>query len=301
MWDGLTVHKSQWLPQNASDLAAYATILASLVTLLLFAIAIRQLRLLRSQVEVASGELDAARLNANAAQTSANAAIDAAHEAAKMRVDAHAPRLVVDVELIPGALADQSRRAMPGANELRLLDSRSLQQSREVEEGEEFIFDRDAAQFVWFRARGTVRNEGHGTCKVRLDGEAHFDDYEQGAEVVFRPGDERRFLWGTGFSAGTLAQRGQAPQPARGFLIITATSYDEAGVIDRIFLELASRALQPVPGNRGAYAFRGQIEDSLFPPTAAVVYPLQRVYRWDWDAGLIPEPPWPADELGEAS
>jgi hypothetical protein len=290
------MRQSRWWPEDASDVSAYATTLASLITLLLFLIAWRQLRLLRDQVRVSSEEMEAARASASAAQVSAEAAIEASREAARTRVDSYSPRLVVHAALEPGALVDPSRPAMPGGNDLRLLDSRSIQQSRVITEGEEFIFDRDRQHFIWFRVSGSVQNEGNGSGKVRLDGEAHFSGAEQGEEIVLKPGEERTFEWGVGFPASTLADRRQAPQPARGFLVITGTSYEEKGVVDRAYLELASRSLQEVQGHQGAFTFRERLEGSTFPPTVVVVYPLQRTYRWDWDAGSIPAPPWPPDE-----
>lgn len=293
----MTRFGERWWPNDASDLGAYATLLASLVTLLLFVISWRQLRLLRDQVRLAAQETAAAQTSADAAQVSAEAAIEAATEATRARVDSYSPRLVVTVNLYAGALVDATRAAMPGADELRLLDPRSLQQSRAIDDGEEFVFDRDRDQFIWFRVSGSVRNEGSGSGKVRLDGEAKFADAAQGDEVTLRPGDERAFEWAGGFAALTLAERRAQPQPAREFLIITGTGYEDKGVIDKVHLELASRALQEVPGHQGAFVFANHYGGNLnLPATVASVYPTQRIYRWDWEAGKIPAVPWPRDE-----
>lgn len=199
--------------------------------------------------------------------------------------------------LHPEARVDGLRSGMPGADELRLLALQSIEQSRIIDPGEEFVFDRDKNQFIWFRVLGSVRNEGSGSGKVRLDGEAHFAGAAQGEELTLRPGDERRFEWAAGFPASTLAERRNAPQPAREFLIITGTSYEDKGVIDKIYLELASRALQEVPGHQGAFVFVDRYDQALnLRATAVTVYPTQRIYRWDWEAGKIPPTPWPQDE-----
>jgi hypothetical protein len=290
----MTGSLGQWRPQDASDLGAYATLLASLVTLLLFVISWRQLRLLRDQVRLAAQETAAAQTSANAAQMSAQAAIDAATEATRARVDSYSPRLIVTVEVQPGAFVDASRSVMPGGDELRLLDPRSVQQSRTITYGEEFVFDRDQSLFIWFRVEGSVRNEGNATGKVSLGGEAHFAGTGHGEEVTLRPGNERAFEWAAGFTAATLADRRAEPQPARGFLEVTGSNYEDEGIIDKIHLELASRALQEVPGHRSTFVFSDQYDEALrLPATVAVAYPTQRIYRWDWEAGKIPPPPWP--------
>ncbi len=289
------MQNSLWWPEDPSDLATYTTMAASLATLLLFVISWRQLRLLRDQVRLASEETEAARLSAGAAQVSAKAAIESAGESTRARVDAYSPRLRVTTDPSPVAFVDASRSAMPGGGEPRLLDERSIHQSRSIADGEEFIFERDQHQFIWFKVSGLVRNEGTASARVRLDSEARFENSAYGAEIVLEPGHERPFTWAAGFTALKLAERRDTPQPAREFLIVVGMSYEDKGVVDHVYLELASRSLQEKPGHLGTYTFQSALEDAASLLTNVVVYPVQRTYRWDLDAGKIQPPPWPKE------
>lgn len=244
--------------------------------------------------------MQAAQASAVASQQSAEAAIKASTEAAKARVDSSAPQLVVRAELTPGALIDPSRQAMPGAGELRMLDQRSIQQSRDITYGEVFIFDRDAHLFIWFRITGVVRNEGRASAKVRLDGEAQFEGTDQGDEIVLRPDEERAFEWAAGFPAKHLVERRLAPQGARAFLVVTGVSFAEDGVVEMAHLEFMSRALQPVQDHQGAFTFSEWPDHSTIPWSVATVYPTLRAYPWDVRAGKYPEPPWPPDDPMDA-
>jgi len=138
---------------------------------------------------------------------------------------------------------------------------------------------------------GTVRNEGAGSARVRLDGEAHFSGYGQGAEVVFKPGDQLIFEWGEGHTTGEWAARVLTGQPARGFLVITSMDYQEHGVIDHAYVEFGARPLQPTAQQQGLWAYSADQEQF-----GVVVYPVQRTYRWEWGQGGPKPPPWARDD-----
>jgi len=146
---------SGWWPHNAADLGGYATTVLAIITVFLFVIAFRQFRLLRKQAE------DAAK-GVAAAEAAAVAAKEATYEAAKSRADASAPRVVVEVGKPLGAYTDINRRAMPYANELRLLDQQSISRSQQIQPGLEFIFDRDRGLFLWFLLRAQGDGQGAG-------------------------------------------------------------------------------------------------------------------------------------------
>ena len=275
---------SGWWPHNAADLGGYATTVLAIITVFLLVIAFRQFRLLRKQAD------DAAK-GVAAAEAAAVAAMEASYEAAKSRADASAPRVVVEVGKPLGAYTDINRRAMPYANELRLLDQQSISRSQQIQPGLEFIFDRDRGLFLWFLLRGTVRNEGVGSARVRLDGEANFNMRPQGAEVVMKPGDELMFQWGIGLTAGEWADRVTSGQSARGFLSVTVMDYQEHGVIDHAYVEFGARPLQPTAQQQGLWAYSAS--DEHFGTT---VYPLQRTYRWEWGKGGPKPPPWAPDD-----
>lgn len=275
---------SGWWPHNAADLGAYATTVLALITVFLFVIAFRQLRLLRKQAD------DAAR-GVAAAEAAALAAKEATYEAAKSRADAIAPRIVVEVGKAFGAYTDKSRRAMPQADELRLLDQQSINSSQKIQPGQDFIFDRDRGLFLWFLLRGTVRNEGVSTARVRLDGEANFDMQPQGAEVVMKPGDELTFQWGIGHTAGEWADRVTSGQAGRGFLTLTVMDYQAHGVIDHAYVEVGALPLQPTAQQQGLWAYSAS--DEHFRTT---VHPVQRTYRWEWGKEGPRPPPWALDE-----
>lgn len=257
---------------------AIGTAGGALVSALVLAVAVYQLRLLRRQVG------DAAK-GVEAASRSAEAAVGATVEASKARADANAPRLVVHVsDPTWPPLLDRTRSGMPFATDLRLLDPHSLRQAQPVESGTVFTFDRDRPLFLWFKMSGVVENEGSGSARVRLDGEAEFDGHRFGAEVIVRPGDRKTFQWGVGLSLEDWADQHEHYRRGRNSLTVTSMDYQEHGVIDHVYVEMGGRALEPQPDVTSGW--RVASPESF----GVTVYPTRRTYRWEWPDRRRPTP-----------
>jgi len=245
---------------------------------------------------------------AAAAQASADAAISSVRESTRARLDIRSPRVVplLDSPQWP-PLIDKTRSGMPYRNELRLLDARSLHGSPEA--SGEYVFDRDRDQFLWFRCRGLLRNEGSVTALVRLNGEAQFlktslDESEEpsgellvpfdlskpqlDADHLLRPGDEIHFEWGAGHSLGEWADAYERPDPpnARGALFFSITVSDPTGfsVNDAIYVVVAGRPIEPVPQASSHWRLSRPEEMGV------VIYPTERIYPGE--GGPPHEPPW---------
>ncbi|USX54115.1 hypothetical protein [Lentzea sp. HUAS12] len=293
-------------------LADIGTFVAALANVGLVSFAVFQLVLLRRQVRLASDQTAATKATVEVARDSAAVARSAVLEAARIRVDEHAPRVIALME-DPAwpPLVDSTRSAMPNAGDLRLLNHRSLAASRDATPATPFVFDGQREWFMWFKMRGVLINEGSGTARVRLDGEAQFVEGSSELlptsgstmppppavgtpdrnEYLLRPGQSAVFEWGYGHTLGEWADAFENPSPPnpRGacFLTVTVMDYFEHGVIDHIFIEMAGRPIRPIPGALGQW---GVPEDRSQAELGIVVYPLQRTYRSEGWNGL--EPPW---------
>jgi hypothetical protein len=257
---------------------AVGTVGGALVGAAVLGVAVYQLGLLRRQVGDAAKGVEAARLSADAAR-------EATVEASKARADANAPRLVVQVsDPAWPPMLDRTRSGMPQANDLRLLDTRSLHQGELVDSGRTFQFDRDRHLFLWFKLAGSVTNEGSGSARVRLDGEAQFEGHRLRDEVVLRPGERKGFEWGTGLALTDWADQHEHYRPGRNNLTVTSMDYQEHGVLDHVYVELGGRALEPEPGVTSGWRITSP--ESL----AVTVYPTRRTYRWEWPDRRRPTP-----------
>jgi hypothetical protein len=161
------------------------------------------------------------------------------------------------------------------------------------------MFDRDSNGFLWFRVRGLLVNEGTGTARVRLDGEAHF--VEGGSpllspelvvavppavgtpdrqEYLLRPSETCLFEWAYGHTLGEWADAHSNPSPPNpqgaSFLTVTVTDYFEHGVIDHIYIETAARPIISLPNVAGQWAVPHDVKDASLGLT---VYPTRRIYR----------------------
>lgn len=257
---------------------AVATASAALISAAVLGVAVYQLGLLRRQVgEAARG--------VQAALRSADAALETVTESSKARADANAPRLLVEVSAPTWPpMLDRSRSGMPLANELRLLEPRSLHQGEQAESGRHITFDRDRPHFLWFLLEGVVENEGLGSARVRLDGEAQFEGHHVGDQVVLRPGDRKAFKWGTGLSLGDWAAQYDQPQAGKIIMTIISVDHQEHGVIDHVYVEMGGRPIEPEPGVASGWRV------SSTPSMAVTVYPTRRTYRWDWPHDIRPTP-----------
>jgi hypothetical protein len=158
--------------------------------------------------------------------------------------------------------------------------------------------------------RGVLTNEGAGTARVRLDGEAQFVEgkttllpdhgdiavppavgTKNRQEYLLRPGESAVFEWGYGHTLGEWADAQAHPNPpnSNGACFLTIAVFDsfEHGVIDHIFIEMAGRPLVPVPGALGQWKILEQSEEAELGIT---VYPIHRTYRAEGWTGVTP--PW---------
>lgn len=284
------------LLQNIADLG---TFLAALATLALVYFALRNLRELSKQVKAGK---DAAA----ATQASAKAAADSVRESARMRADEQAPRVLALMEAPEWPpFVDRSRTSMPGGGEPSLLET--LGQSA-VAGSEPYIFDEQRSWFLWFRTRGVLLNEGRGTARVRLDGDARFiagsselvNDREikmpprVGApnrkEYLLRPGDVALFEWAYGHPLSDWAdayEHSHPPNPKGAcFLSIVVFDWLSNGTTDHIFVVLAARPIESIPGRQGQWHLTNSVDDNV----GLTVYPSVRTYQAESE--VPPQPPW---------
>jgi len=236
-----------------------------------------------AQVELASRSLDAATA--------------AVIEAARARADEQAPRVFALLEAPAWAPnVDRTRSRMPGADELRLLDPKSKHASSD-DPNQEFYFDQDKDHFLWLLTRGLLINEGKGTARVRLDGEAQFiagtspftGEREiatppavgtpQHREYLLRPGEVALFEWGYGHRLADWADAYENPnrpdRSGRCFLTVTVFDFQENGVVDHIYVELSGRPIEPIPGKTAAWRLTRNPSEAL----GTSIYPTRRTYR----------------------
>lgn len=283
-------------------LADLGTFFAAVATIVLVVLTRRTLKALHEQIAVGQDAATAARQSADAAQ-------DAVQEAVKTRIDDHAPRVVVLFEEPQWPpFIDRTRSRMPGGGELSLLQS--LGQSEVA--GGPYYFDEQASWLLWFRTRGVLVNEGRGTARVRLDGDARFIagtstllgseseipvPPQVGApinqEYLLRPGDRALFEWGYGHPLSEWADARENPDPPNPhgacFLVVTVFDWLSSGVIDHHYTLLQARPIQPVPGRQGQW----QIISETGYDVGLVTFPPQRTYRAYHEEGSYFAPaPW---------
>ncbi|MEV6908321.1 hypothetical protein [Amycolatopsis sp. NPDC051071] len=300
------------IPSDWQILADIGTFVAALANIGLVSFAVVQLMLLRRQVHLASDQTKAARETVDVARESAEVARNAVLEAGRIRVDEQAPRVIALMEEPAWPpLVDQTRSGMPGGGELPLLHHRSLAASWDATSAKPFVFDGQRGWFMWFKMRGVLVNEGHGTARVRLDGDAQFIEGRSSLlpnqtrntpvppavgtvdrnEYLLRPGESAIFEWGYGHTLSEWADAFENPNPPNPNgsckLGVTVFDYFDHGVIDHIFIEMAARPIKPVPGAHGQWTVPHERSEAELGMT---VYPLHRTYRSEGWKGV--EPPW---------
>ena len=171
-----------------------------------------------------------------------------------------------------------------------------------------FYFDQDKDQFLWLLTRGLLINEGTGTARVRLDGEAQFIDgtspftgdrqietppavgTPQHREYLLRPGEVALFEWGYGHRLADWADAydyPNRPDPSgRCFLTVTILDFQDNGVVDHIYIELAGRPIEPIPGKTAAWCLTRTPREAL----GTSIYPTRRTYRTEPHSDQ--PPPW---------
>ncbi|MBQ1012912.1 hypothetical protein KBX53_18515 [Micromonospora sp. M51] len=273
-------------------------------------IAAQQLPEMQRQVEVGIAQAKAAERQVDLAQEAAKGAGAAVREASRARADERAPRVVALMEAPQWPpRVDSARTGMPYANELRLLDHRSIGQSSVASSSRPYVFHGQRNWFMWFRTRGVLINEGSATARVRLDGEAEFIEgttplageatisrppqvgTPDRQEYLLRPGESALFEWASGHTLGEWAEAYENPNPPNphGACFFTITVFDsfEHGVIDHIHAVMAGRPLVPVDGALGQWRITPDLEEAALGIT---VYPIRRMYQSE---GWVDRPlPW---------
>lgn len=262
----------------------------------------------RKAVDLTRQQALSAEATASATTRAADAAADAARQAARSRSEDRAPRIIALVEEPSWPpLLDRSRRGMPQANELRLLNATSVARSELA--SDEYIFDQDRDCFLWLRMRGILSNEGSATARVRLGGESQFiDDHSpfvptdvpipvpqcvgprSRGEYLLRPGEHAVFEWAAGHTLGEWSDAYLNPDPPnpKGALFLEVTVFDffDEGIVDKIFIETAGRPVIPVSSRSSHW----RVTDE--PNVGTVVYPCIRWFRSEGES--LPSPPWAA-------
>ncbi|WP_337821167.1 hypothetical protein [Amycolatopsis sp. A1MSW2902] len=293
------------------NLSSIGTFVAAAVNVFLVVFALFQLRLLRRQVNLAHDQTKAAAEAVEAARDSTDVSRLAVIESVRVRVDERAPRVVALMEAPQWPpLVDRTRRGMLNADEIRLWHHRSVAQSSEASSAEPFVFPRDQDWFMWFRVRGVLVNEGAGTARVSLGGEAHLIEGESplvpGVGVIpvppsvgtpdrneysLRPGESALFEWAYGHSLKEWVDACENPNPPNpsgaGFLVVTVFDYFEHGVMDHIFIEAGHRPVIPVPSVHGQWMVPHEPAEFAQGMT---VYPTHRTYRSEPRGEVLP--PW---------
>jgi hypothetical protein len=278
----------------------------------------RQLNLQRQGLEEQRRALEATReqfaAQVELARRSADAATAAVTEAARARADEQAPRVLALLEAPAWPPnVDHTRTGMPGPDELRLLDAMSKHASSNAP-NQEFYFDQDKDQFLWLLTRGLLINEGAGTARVRLDGEAQFIDgispftgdrqiatppavgTPQHREYLLRPGEVALFEWGSGLRLADWSDAYENPhrpdRSGRCFLTVTILDFQENGVIDHIYIELSGWPIEPIPGKTAAWRLACNPKEAL----GTSIYPTRRTYRTE--PATPQTPPWVREQSG---
>lgn len=289
--------------------ANLGTFFAALATIVLVYLTSKTLKALHEQIKVGQDAAAAARRSADAARESATAAEDAVREAAKTRIDDQAPRVVVlleEPEWPP--FIDPTRSGMPGGGERTLLESMGQAQVA----GGPYFFDEQKSWFLWFRTRGVLMNEGRGTARVRLDGDARFIEspspllenagivsvppkvgVASNREYLLRPGGVAVFEWAYGHTLGEWADARQNMNPPNpnGACFLTVTVFDwlSSGVIDHHYILLQARPIEPVRGRQGQW----KVLESPDLEVGLTAFPPQRTYRaWHEDGTYFEPAPW---------
>jgi hypothetical protein len=281
-------------------LADVGTTLAAFATLILVGYASKNLVALKRQIEVGQAA-------ATAAAQSAVAAAESVRESARMRVDEQAPRVIPFMEEPQWPpFIDQHRSSMPYKNEPRLL--KNIGQAS-LANSDPFYFNEQSSWFLWFRVRGALVNEGRGTARVRLDGEARFiagrsallpnnDEVpipplvgvENNQEYLLRPGDSAIFEWAYGHSLKEWAdahENSESPNiNCAGFFTAAAFDWLNYGTVDHLYGMFQARPIEPVANRQGQWRLTEEKDSNL----GLVVYPSVRTYKAE--SGSPPPPPW---------
>jgi hypothetical protein len=287
--------------------AALGTLLAALVGWLAARaaraaadVAKKQLPELRAQAEAANRQAEAAQKQIELASQAAADAAAAAREAIRTRADQRAPQVVVAVlepEWPP--YVDRMRQSMPLKNELRLLDSESLERSaRDITD---FYLSEHGDWLMWFRGAAYVINEGQTSARVRISGEVAWMESKvlpnsgrsrseefaglpvlyatpvgnkERGEYLVPPNTVCKFFWGIGCTVREWAKKHDAPLAAGGSFLTDVFSFVDNGTLDRIGTEFMARPLKPGKGGDEHWV----LVDNQTENVGITTYPAKREY-----------------------
>lgn len=276
--------------------ALFVTALGTVGTLILAITALAQGKrirgqdaLIHKQAERLERQIALGNRQAASAEASADAAKVLHREAMRSRVDQGAPEVAMFLEHPFPPLIDRHRSGMPQGGQVKLLDPESLERSRPAA-GESFIFDAHRSNFLWFRGRGLLVNEGRTSARVRLSQEGRFvegstelssgelvqlpvmEDMGGHPTAIMAPGSRALFEWAHGLTLGDWAQAQENRNSKTGSLWFWITVFDtrEAGVVDTQLVHFRPEVLEAPSGRTGHWAVPDQHD---FGPA----YPLPRL------------------------
>lgn len=274
------------------DAATNAQLLVAAATLALAGYTARMASATRTMSKASRDATDQARRASDAAEQAVRAAQDELAEVVRSRIDASGPAVTLMVEPSLEANVLISRGAPPPAGHF-LLGSTLRHMSRACSLGDQFVFPRDAEQYLWFVIRCHVHNEGHTSVRVTISSEAKFlpegpgQDPSNPATVVLRPGQSVSFLWADGHTLGEWADgmRDHAgiPNPNRNLRLRVRGEDLRRSVVDYFFAEVGGLPIEPVPDATGTWRM-------VQTQVVGTVYPTARWYRHENEP--YPKEPW---------
>lgn len=225
---------------------------------------------LDEQAERIEKQIALGNRQADSAEASAKSANVLYQEAVRSRIDQGAPEIAVFLEHPSPPLVDRHRPGLLQGNEAGLLTPDSIERSQPAL-GETFVFDEQRSNFLWFRGRGLLVNEGRTSARVRVSPEGRFiegkSDLTRGEPVqlpavegrgknaiaILPPGARALFEWADGLTVSdwTKAQENRNSKVGSLWLWITVFDTRENGVIDTQVMHFRPEVLDAVPGRRG--------------------------------------------------
>lgn len=207
----------------------------------------------------------------------------AIEEAEHARIDAQAPRVIVEMD----------RPEYHGLDTPGDFTHDSNQQ---------YVLPRQEANELYFLVEGEFINDGKSSARIRMTGAAHFDTEllrtphlkvgpitaGHQEEYLLLPGKSIHFSWSVSHTLKDWADAYHNPVPPNPhgacFMEVIVTDDFAEGVVDHIYLEMSGRPIQPIEGDGGRWRFSGP------PSMVATSYPIVRTYRHEGQEGL--EPSW---------
>lgn len=280
---------------NTIGMDGWELLITSIGTLATVALAITALRQgkrikdqdarLDEQAERIEKQIALGNRQADSAEASAESAKVLYREAVRSRIDQGAPEIVVFLEHPSPPLVDRHRTGLLQGSQALLLTPGSLERSQPAS-GETFVFDEQRSNFLWFRGRGLLVNEGRTSARVRVSPEGRFiegkSDLTRGEQVqlpaiegsgmnaiaILPPGARALFEWADGLTVGDWAKAQENRNSKVGSLWLWITVFDtrENGVVDTQVMHFRPEVLDAVSGRTGHWIVpQGRDFGPLYP------------------------------------